>query len=407
MKLSKRAENISESITLKMNERVQALAAKGEEVFNLTAGQLPFRPPQKFVEEISSELNFLKSYHYSPVSGFPKLKEKMIALMEERRGVSFANTTEPTKCIVSHGAKNSLFNALGTILNPGDEVIVFVPYWISYIDMIQIWGGKPVPVKTTSHHGFVPSLEDFEKVLNDKTRAIILNSPNNPAGIHYSKEWMQSFAALVKKFPNVTIISDEIYSPLSYFDPAPTYFYQGNEELLNQTIIIDGISKSLASTGLRLGYSIGPKSYIDGMEKLQGQSASGPNSLIQRALANFNFTESEVFLDEVRRKLRENSNSLRTIFRQKNLDKAWYQTTSAFYFMVDFSLTPIFENYSEGKADQSAQICADLLDQKGVALVPGEKFGVPNSARLSLVLEEEQFKLAIEKLTEFLSQVSA
>jgi aspartate aminotransferase len=184
---------------------------------------------------------------------------------------------------VSTGAKQALFNALSVILNPGDEVVLLSPYWLSYPQMIKLWGAEYKIVEGKLINRFEPDLQQLEEAITDKTKAVILNSPNNPTGVHYSDEWMKGFADVLKKKENVLILSDEIYGELSYYDPKPTYFYQHEESLLERTLIFDGLSKSFAATGLRLGYVLGDKKIIKAMNKVQGQSTSGANSLIQRA----------------------------------------------------------------------------------------------------------------------------
>lgn len=416
MNLSSRIKSVSNSITLKLNEKASLLLKKGHHIFNLTSGQLPFRPEYWFIERIESELNFLKSFQYSPVAGMENLRKKVIDYIQKSRAIKFDDLEDfEVDCVVSNGAKHSIYNILGTIIDPGDEVVLLSPYWVSYPEMIKFWGGIPNVVKAHNYDAFTANVEDINKVLSPRTKAIIINSPNNPSGIHYSEEWMDEFGQLMKEYPDVFIISDEIYFKINYFDPAPTYFYQFHPELLKQTIIVDGISKSFAATGLRIGYSIGSRTVMEAMAKLQSQTSSGPNSLIQRALIGLNFDLIDSYLEPIKTHLRNNSNTMREKFREMNLGKCWYQTMSAFYFMVDFKQTPVFQKYDhkesapgtieieENQVDYSTEICNDLLNQLGVAIVPGTDFGMPNTARVSLVLEEAPFTEAITRLASFLA----
>lgn len=409
MELSSRVKGMAESVTLKLNSQALELTEAGKQIYNLTAGQLPFRPPQDFIECLRSELDFLKSYQYSPVAGFIELRKKIIHHIEETRGISFACKElegEQFDCVVSNGAKHSISNVLGAIIDPGDEVIVISPYWISYPEMIKFCRGIPIEVKSTIFDVFAPSLKDIKKAISEKTKAIIINSPNNPAGIHYSSEWMQDFADLLIEFPHVNIISDEIYFEVCYYDPKPTYFYQKNPELLKRTVIVDGISKAFASTGLRVGYCIAPKNLCKGIENLQGQLTSSANSLVQRAMINYNFSNSAQFLIPVKNHLRDNATIIREKLKANGLMKCWYQPVSAFYFMVDFTQTPIFKKYVVDKhdtKDYSTEICEELLNTHGVMIVPGTDFGMKNSARISLVLHKEVFSEALEKIVKFLN----
>ena len=409
MELSSRVKGMAESVTLKLNTRAMELTESGKQVYNLTAGQLPFRPPQSFIESIRSELDFLKSYQYSPVAGFHDLRKKIIEHIEETRGINFASMDEPFDCVISNGAKHSISNILGTIIDPGDEVIIIAPYWISYPEMIKFCRGIPIVVSSSIFDVFSPPLHEIKKAISEKTKAIIINSPNNPAGIHYSDEWMKEFADLLMENPHVNVISDEIYFEVCYYDPKPTYFYQKYPELLKRTIIVDGISKAFASTGLRIGYAIGPQNICKGIENLQGQLTSSANSLIQRAMMNYDFASSQQFLVPVKNHLRDNANLIREKLKEAHLMKCWYQPVSAFYYMIDFSQTPVFEKYCKSrkdKTDHSVQICEDILNELGVVIVPGTDFGMTNSARLSLVLHKEAFSEAMDKLVNFLNEGS-
>jgi aspartate aminotransferase len=233
---------------------------------------------------------------------------------------------------------------------------------------------------------------------------IIVNSPNNPAGIHYSDSWMREFAAFMREHPDLIAISDEVYSDLCYFDPRPTYFYQADQSLLERTVIIQAISKTLASTGLRLGYAIAHSTLIGGMSKIQGQTTSGCNSLIQRSVMDFDFRLIPQFLEPVNHHLRHNAATLREKFRDGNLGHCWYQSTSAFYFMVDFSRTPMFARF-DPELDHSYAIADELLQLEGITVVPGTDFGIPNSARIALVIEEVPFAEAITKIVKYLKKV--
>lgn len=408
MELSSRVKAMSESVTLKLNTKALEMSEAGKQVYNLTAGQLPFRPPQDFIDSLRSELDFLKSFQYSPVSGFIDLRKKILHHVEETRGINFTSPElgdSEFGCVISNGAKHAISNILGAIIDPGDEVIIISPYWISYPEMIKFCRGVPVEVKSSIFDVFTPPLSEIKKYLSHKTKAIIINSPNNPAGIHYSDAWMQEFAELLLEHPDVCVISDEIYFEVCYYDPKPTYFYQKKPELLKQTIIVDGISKAFASTGLRIGYCIAPKNICRGIENLQGQLTSSANSLVQRAMINYNFSNSSQFLIPVKDHLRDNANIIRDKLKEFNLMKCWYQPVSAFYFMIDFSQTPVFKKYQKNKSDKtdySMKICEDMLNELGVVIVPGTDFGMANSARISLVLHKEVFSEAILKIVQFL-----
>jgi aspartate aminotransferase len=401
MLLSSRVKGVSESITQQLNEKAQIMVEEGRVVYNLSAGQLPIKPPQEFIEKIHQQLNFLKSYQYSPVAGIAELRKKILTYHSTHRNIK----SDGLEVIISNGSKQSIYFSLGAILDPGDEVILLAPYWVSYPEMIKFWGGVPITVKSNVYDAFSPAIEDIAKVITPRTRAIIVNSPNNPAGVHYSAEWMKSFAELLKDYPDTWILSDEVYSELVYFDPKPTYFYQIDPDLLSRTISFGAISKTLASTGLRLGWTVAPPSVVNAMTRIQGQATSGPSALIQRALLDFSLNETNEFLAPVKIHLRKAAQIVRETFRAKGLNNLWYQSHSAFYFMLDFSRAPMFDRFHEvgSKEDFSKQICQEILEQHGVALVPGGDFGLPNSARMSLTMEEVPFQEALNRLTTYLN----
>lgn len=406
MHLSSRVIGIPNSITMKLNERAMQLTEEGKVIYNLSGGQLPIKPMPEFIEKIHHQLNFLKSYQYSPSAGFPHLRKKLLKSFCEATDLPEEIFEDGWDVILSNGSKHSIYNALGALIDPGDEVVLLAPYWVSYPEMVKFWGGVPTVVRSNVFDAFVPAIDDIRKLMSPRTKAIIINSPNNPSGVHYSENWMKDFAAFLKDYPNVVVISDEVYCDISYFDPKPSYFYQYDQDLLAQTVIVRAISKALASTGLRLGYCIAPSNVVDGMTRIQGQTTSGPNSLIQRAVLDFDLSLIQKFLTPVKTHIRNNASILRERFREAHLGHCWYQSTSAFYFLIDFSRTPMFARFEgKGEEDHSYVIADELLDQEGVAVVPGLDFGVPNSGRISLVIEEIPFQEAISKIVKYLTRV--
>lgn len=412
MYISSRVKSANTSVTLKVNEQVNKLAMSGKHVYNMTAGQLPFKPAPEFIHHISQQLNFLKSYQYSPVLGFEKLRRKFMSYIENKRNIQFKDDEVEFDCAISNGSKQSLYNALGAIVNPGDEVILLTPYWVSYPEMIKFWGGVTIEIETHAFDAYTPAIDEIRKNISSRTKAIIINSPNNPAGIHYTDDFMKEFAKLMLEHEDVFIISDELYSEICYFDPEPKYYYQFEKSLIKRTLLVDGISKTFACTGLRIGFCVGPKKIIEGMEKIQAQTTSGPNSLIQRALIDFDFNLLENFYDPVKDQLRECAQITREAFREHGLSHCWYQTTSAFYYLINFERLPFFKKYEdqmqEGEViDFSEEIVREILDETGVAVVPGAAFGCPNTARMSMTIEIAPFTEAVNRLVEFCARVSS
>ena len=418
--LAARSLQSGPSITIEINERMQKLKQTGKEIYNLTLGQLPFRPESQFIQSLQQQLSFLHSYQYAPIQGVGDLREKFFLQWQKSRFFDqqlkdHVEEFDNLETIIGHGSKNILFNLLGVLINPGDEVILFSPYWVSFPEMIRFWGGIPKIVTCFQHDHFSPDLDHFEKIITSKTKAVILNSPNNPTGVHYSVNWMKQFSEILLKYNDLVIVSDEVYEQLFYYDPAPYYFYQNHIELLKRTYVVNGISKSLAATGLRIGTGIGPRIGIRAMTKLQGHSTSGANSLVQHALLNYNFVTLKPYLKEIHLNLRKCSEILKETLRANDLSTCWYQTTSAFYFMLDFRGTPVFkkkmfllqktihDQVELSKTDLSQELCEELLEKFSVAIIPGSNFGLINSARLSYALDPTLFAKACERLCLFLN----
>ena len=396
--LSERVRTLSESGTLKMSERAGAMVREGKKIYNLTAGELPFRPPKEFVQGIQGQLNALESYHYSPVAGIPSLREQVLRLHEQTRNISLDRAGTEMGCMISHGGKHALANVFTAVLNPEDEVILMSPYWTSYPEQVKVCGGTPVVVETTRENHFTPELDRIRNAITSRTKIIVVNSPHNPTGIHYSAGWMEGFADLMKAHPEILIISDEIYYLLGYREPSPVYYYQKSPGLLRQTVIIDGISKFFASTGLRLGWAIAPTELIKGMSRLQGQITSGANSLVQRSLSGVDVPLIENYLKPIREHLRSNADAVESTLRDQGRAVICYRTDSAFYYLLDFSDTP----HARGTADCSNAVCEGLLEREGVVTAPGSAFGIPHSIRINLALEKKEFAEAMEKIARFM-----
>src|SRR6478609_8446225 len=258
MLLSSRVKGIQDSITMKLNEKALNMTDEGKVIYNLSGGQLPIKPTAEFIEKIHHQLNFLKSYQYAPSAGFPGPRKKLIRHFRDSRKLPSQIFESGWDAILSNGSKHTLYNVLGALIDPGDEVILMAPFWVSYPEMVKFWGGIPTVVKSNVFDAFVPAIEDIKKAMTPRTKVIIVNSPNNPSGVHYSEAWMREFADFMRDYPDLIVISDEVYSDISYFDPKPSYFYQLDHSLMKRTVVVHAISKTLAATGLRLGWVIAP-----------------------------------------------------------------------------------------------------------------------------------------------------
>ena len=404
--LSERIKNSKESVTLKLNAQANELKKAGNQIYNLSAGQLPFPPDPKLLKALERQLPQLSSFQYSPVPGFPALRQKVLHYIERTRAIALPSPE--FDCIVSTGAKQSLFNLLATLVNPRDELLILSPYWVSYPEMIKYWQGTPVVVPASNRPGEPPPIACIEKAITPKTKGILINTPGNPSGVYYGAQWVEDFAQLMTNHPQVAIISDEIYSQLHYSGPGPRYPYQLCPELLARTFIIDGISKSMACTGLRIGFTIGVQPVIKAMAKIQGQSTSGASSLVQKALMEYDFCTIKNYLAPIKEHLLTNSLIVQEKLQQYGLARAWYPTNGAFYFFLHLDELPALTAWHSThgpRSDGCEKICAQLLAETGVVVVPGNDFGRANALRLSLVLEKSQFTQAIERMCKFIAQV--
>ena len=290
-------------------------------------------------------------------------------------------------------------------------MIILSPYWVSYPEIIRYWQGKSVAVGAPGGKlGEGPAIADIACAITPKTKAIMLNTPGNPSGVYYSDGWVKEFAQLMADHPQVQIISDEIYSQLYYIGSGPKFPYHFHPNLLERTFIVDGISKSMACTGLRIGFSFGNKRVMQAMGKVQGQSTSGANSLIQKALIEYDFATIQDYLAPIKEHLRTNSAVVKEKLDQYGLSGAWYQTNGAFYFFMSFVGLPVLEKLQrEGHlaeaGDYAGKICEDLIAHTGVVMVPGTDFGQANGARLSLILPKGPFAKALDKAFRYIAQV--
>ena len=402
--LSERVKNASESITLKLNAQATELRQQGKDIYNLTAGQLPYHPDSALLELIPKQLQSLSSFQYSPVPGLPELRKKAMEYVQRTREIKL--NEGQFDCVVSTGAKQSLFNLIAALVDPGDEVILLTPYWVSYPEMVRYWGGRNVTVAPVDRLSDGPSMASITQAITDKTKAIMLNTPGNPSGVYYPAHWVEQFAQLMMQYPQIQIISDEIYSQLYYAGPGPKFPYHFCPELLDRTFIIDGISKSMACTGLRIGFCLGNTQVMKAMSKIQGQSTSGANSLIQKALEGYDFTRIERYLTPVKEHLQKSSAILKEKLEQYDLSQCWYQINGAFYFMMSFEGMPVLAKLRQeangSEQDYAATICAKLIEHTGVVMVPSTDFGQANGARISMVLESGPFTEALDRAFRYL-----
>ncbi|HZH93978.1 MAG TPA: pyridoxal phosphate-dependent aminotransferase, partial [Tissierellaceae bacterium] len=277
LELSKKGMSIEPSVTLAISAKASAMKKAGENVISFSVGEPDFNTPEN-IQKAGIEAITTGITKYTPASGTPEIKEAICKKFKNENGLEY----KPSQIIVSNGGKHSLYNALMAILNPGDEVIFSIPYWVSYPELVMIAGGVPVKLPTKEENEFKFSSADLEAAKTDKTKAIIINSPSNPTGSVYSKEELQDIADWAVK-NNIIVISDELYEKLIYDGYEHISIASLNEDIKNLTIVVNGMAKAYAMTGWRIGYAAGDEKIIKIMSNLQSHTTSNPNSIAQYA----------------------------------------------------------------------------------------------------------------------------
>ncbi len=374
--LSERAKFLKPSATLALNRKAKEMKSKGLDVINLTVGEPDFDTPDEIKEYAIKAMKdgYTK---YTEEKGMKELREAICEKLENENRLKY----EPEEIVVSNGAKHSLFNIFLSILNPGDEVVIPVPYWVSYPAMVSICGG--IPVFCRYNEKFKIDIDDLKSKITERTKALILNSPSNPTGIVYEKKDLEEIAEIILS-KKIICISDEVYEKI-VFDKLHISIASLSEEMKNLTIIVNGVSKTFAMTGWRIGYIACKKEIADAVGKIQGQSTSAPSSISQKA-SYFAIKEGEKLYSNMVEEFKR-----RRDYIVKNLsDKIKYPfPEGAFYIFLNF------------KDMDSKKFSERLLEEKLVATVPGEEFGVDNYIRISYAISMDSLKKAIERINKF------
>jgi len=381
MSLSLIAKSIKPSPTLALNEKAAILREKGDPVIHLGGGEPKSKAPIDALIAASSNLNS-GEIRYAPADGTPDMKRAVIRFMEENYHRKFA----PENIIVSGGAKQAIMVALHAILNPQEEVIFPSPYWVSYPDMVRLVGGIPVPVKAEDG-SFYPRLKDIADRVTSYTRAIIINSPNNPSGAAYSEEFIAEIVEFCEK-KNIWLIMDDIYQKLLFDNKKPLICYDYAKDLSENSklIVINGVSKMYAMTGFRIGWAVGNKKVIEAMSNIQGHQTSGPSVLLQKAaIGALNGIQNSI--ENLRVTLENNRNIM--IARLKAFEGVKvYVPDGTFYTFADFS------NYGK----DSNKLSKFLIDKVMVLTVPGAEFGMEGFLRLSYCGAVKEITEGIERM---------
>lgn len=396
MNYSKKAMNITPSITLAITAKAKELKGAGVDVVSFGAGEPDFNTPKNIMDAAIKSMEEGKT-KYTPTSGIIELREAICKKLKEDNNLSYNSN----QIIVSTGAKQCLADAFMAILNPGDEVIVPIPYWVSYPELIKLADGVPVFVEGKEENDYKYTLESLNKVVNDNTKAIIINSPNNPTGTVYSIDELKEIAEFAKKH-DLIIISDEIYEKLIYDGKKHVSVASLSEDAYNRTIVINGFSKSYAMTGWRLGYAAGNAEVIKLMTSVQSHVTSNTNSIAQYAgVEALNGPKDEI--EKMVKKFEERRNLM--IDRIKSITGlSIIRPEGAFYVMINL------ENYlgksiNENVINNSVDFSRELLEHEKVAVIPGSAFGLDKYIRLSYATSEELILKGLDRIESFLNKL--
>jgi len=391
MTLSDRINNITEPQTIGMARKARELKAQGVDVISLSLGEPDFDTPDPIKQAAKKAIDENFS-HYTPVSGYLELKQAVAKKFKRDNNLDYS----PEQIVVSTGAKQSIANAMLCIINPGDEVLVPAPYWVTYIELVKIAGGKPVVIQTTVENNFKAAAQQIEKAITPKTKAIIFSSPCNPTGSVYTKNELKAIADVIAPNKNMYIISDEIYEHINFVGKHESIAQF--PEMKERTIVVNGASKSFAMTGWRLGYIGASKQIAEACDKMQGQFTSATCSIGQKALEYAaNMDASAVY--PMRDAFKKRRDLVYNLLKEIPNIKINYPD-GAFYFFPDIAYY-----IGKGGIKNSTNLCMYLLDKGHVGLVPGDAFGNDNHIRISYAASEDKLIEAMKRIKTALAEL--
>ncbi|MBE6172890.1 MAG: pyridoxal phosphate-dependent aminotransferase [Enterococcus faecium] len=394
MKQSKRVERLEPSVTLATAAKAKALKAQGKDIISLTVGEPDFATPENIQEAAIAAIKNGKASYYTPTAGIPELRQAIVSYLETYYGLTY----DASQTIVTDGAKFALYALFQTILDPKDEVIIPVPYWVSYGEQVKLAEGVPVFVTGQEVNDFKVTLEQLEQARSSKTKAVIINSPSNPTGMIYTKEELQVIGEWAVK-NDILIVADDIYGRLVYNDNEFTPIATISKAIREQTIIINGVSKTYAMTGWRIGYAVGDQKIIDGMIAIASQSTSNPTAVSQYAAVEALQGEQDT-VEEMRKAFEERLDIVFPLVA--NLPGVSVKRPQgAFYLFPNVKETLAICGY-----EQVTPWVEDLLEEAGVALVTGEGFGAPENVRLSYAANLATLEEGIRRIQRFIESKS-
>jgi len=390
--LSNRVQRVKPSPTLAVTALAGQLRAEGRDVIGLAAGEPDFDTPEHVKQAAIKAINdgFTK---YTPVDGTPSLKQAIIDKFEGENGLSY----KPEQILVSCGGKQSFFNLAQALLNPGDEVIIPAPYWVSYPDMVMLADGEPVIIDGDQSQDFKITAEQLTAAITDKTRLFVINSPSNPSGKAYSMAELKALGEVLLKHPNIMIATDDMYEHILWTAEGFCNIVNACPDLYDRTFVLNGVSKAYAMTGWRIGYAGGPTDVIKAMKKIQSQSTSNPTSIAQVA--------AQAALEGDQSRLKE----MNAAFKQRH--DFVYQALNAIDGVSSlasdgtFYIFPSFHGVMDKLGlDDDIKLAQALLEKAEVALVPGSAFGSPGHMRISFATDMGSLEKALERIGNFVAK---
>ncbi|MEL7832968.1 pyridoxal phosphate-dependent aminotransferase [Fodinibius sp. Rm-B-1B1-1] len=396
--ISKRAQSVSPSETLAISAKAKELTRQGKSVVSLSAGEPDFKTPQHICDAAIKAIN--DGFHgYTMNTGTPGLRESISNKLQRDNQLDY----NPSQIVCTNGAKQALGFSMLAMIDEGDEVIIPTPYWVSYPQMVNVAGGTPVTVRTSFENNYRITPEQLEDTITDNTKAIMLCSPSNPTGTCYSADELKALADVLVNYPQVNIISDEIYEYI-VFEDQHVGILNVAPELKDRTVLINGFSKGFAMTGWRLGYLAAPQSFADAAAKIQSQETSAPSSISQKA-GEAAYRGNLEAVHTMRDAFKERRNFV--VDALSNIEGVkCFKPSGAFYVFPDISHYLGTTSSNGTSVESSTDLCMYLIEEHGLAAVPGDAFGEPNGMRLSYASSMEDLEEAIKRLQKGLQNLS-
>ena len=395
-KLADRLNRLSPSATLAMSQKSQELKAQGVDVINMSVGEPDFNTPDAIKEAAIKAINDNYS-RYSPVPGYPVLRNAIVEKLKKENGLEYT----AAQISVSNGAKQSVCNAIMALVNPGDEVIVPAPYWVSYPEMVKLADGTPVTIYAGIEQNFKITAEQLEAAITPKTKMLILCSPSNPTGSVYSKEELKSLADVLAKYPEIYIVADEIYEHINYIGKHESIAQF--ENVRERVIIVNGVSKAYAMTGWRIGFIAAAEWIVKGCNKLQGQYTSGPCSVSQIASVEA-YVGSQEPVAEMQKAFQRRRDLI--VKLAKEIPGLEVNVPEGAFYLFPKCSSFYGKSYNGQTINNSDDLAMYLLTEAHVATVGGESFGAPDCFRMSYATSDENIVEAIKRIKEALAKLS-